>query len=214
MDLNLFFPAPPGLPVPVSPPRGDLKAFNRIVGNRDWDEVLQPRADRLVDAGVLWLFGFLDAAHALVQQDRSPEGAYWHALVHRSDGDFDNALYWFNRVGDHPLYAALKVQVRQVVEGRRWEGWQTLVEGPQWNPGGLVKLCERSARGELAEPAFLQQVVRIEYHLLMEFVLDQARSAALPLIIQISPAPAPTKGGTFEGVSNDHKQGTFMAFRE
>jgi hypothetical protein len=196
MDLNLFFPAPPGLPVPVSPPRGDLKAFNRIVGNRDWDEVLQPRADRLVDAGVLWLFGFLDAAHALVQQDRSPEGAYWHALVHRSEGDFDNALYWFNRVGDHPLYAALKVQVRQVVEGRRWEGWQTLVEGPQWNPGRFVDLYERvdfanghvtefpwepypperAAKGEPEEFAVFQQIVQVEYNLLMEFVLSRVRS--------------------------------------
>ena len=175
MDLNLFFPAPPGLPVPVNPPRGDDQV-HRLVSGTDWCQVLQLGSDRLVRAGALWLYGFLDEAHRLTQQDASSEGAYWHALVHRSEGDFSNSLYWFNRVGVHPLHARLRTGVQEAMEGRSWEGWQTLVEGPQWQPGRLVAMCERAARGELAEPAVLCEVARIEYHLLMEFVLAQARS--------------------------------------
>ena len=173
--LNLFSPAPTGLPVPVNPPRGDEQVY-RLVSGTDWCQVLQLGSDRLVRAGALWLYGFLDEAHRLTQQDASSEGAYWHALVHRSEGDFGNSLYWFNRVGVHPLHARLRAGVRKAMEGRDSEGWQTLVEGPQWQPGRLVAMCERAARGELAEPAVLCEVARIEYHLLMEFVLAQARS--------------------------------------
>ncbi len=174
MRSNLFFPAPPGLPAPINPPRGSDKVY-RQVSNTDWRRVLHLRSDRLVRAGALWLFGFLDEAHTLTQQDHTPEGAYWHALVHRSDGDFNNSLYWFNRVGAHPLYTSLRVKVQQVLEGRSLEGWQTLVAGPQWNPGRFVDLCERASEGELGELAVLQQIAQVEYNLLMEFVLSQAR---------------------------------------
>ena len=173
MNLSVFYPAPAGLPVPVNPPRGDDEVC-RLVSGTDWRQVLQLGSDRLVRAGALWLYGFLDEAHRLTQQDASSEGAYWHALVHRSEGDFSNSLYWFNRVGVHPLHARLRTGVQEAMEGRSWEGWQTLVEGPQWQPRRLVALCERAARGELAEPAILQQVVRIEYNLLISWLSCRA----------------------------------------
>ena len=175
MNLELFYPAPAGLPVPVSPPRGDDEVY-RLVSGTDWRQVLQLGSDRLVRAGALWLYGFLDESHRLTQQDSSAEGAYWHALVHRSEGDFNNALYWFRRAGDHPVQARLRAGVQEAMEGRSSEGWQSLIEGPRWEPARLVELCRRSARGELAQPAVLREVTRMEYNLLMEYVLAQARS--------------------------------------
>ena len=175
MNLSVFYPAPAGLPVPVNPPRGDDEIYSLVSGT-DWRQALQLGSDRLVRAGALWLYGFLDEAHRLTQQDSSSEGAYWHALVHRSEGDFNNALYWFHRAGAHPVQARLKTRVREAMKGWSREGWQTLVEGPRWEPARLVELCKRSARGELAQPAVLREVARIEYNLLMEHVLAQARS--------------------------------------
>ena len=174
MTIDPFYPAPEGLPVPVNPPRGDDKTY-RLVSATDWRQVLELRSDRLVRAGALWLYGFLDEAHRLTQQDTSSEGAYWHALVHRSEGDFSNALYWFRRAGAHPVQARLRAKVGEAMKERNPEGWQTLVESPRWEPARLVELCERSSRGEPAHPAALQEVVRMEYNLLMEYVLAQAR---------------------------------------
>ena len=38
-------------------------------------------------------------AHAIVQRDESPMGAWLHGLVHILEGDTDNARYWFSRAG-------------------------------------------------------------------------------------------------------------------
>jgi len=46
----------------------------------------------------------LPSSHALVQPLSSdPLGSYWHALVHRREGDWNNAQYWFAQVGRQPI---------------------------------------------------------------------------------------------------------------
>ena len=43
--------------------------------------------------------GDWDGAHALVQDDPSPEAAWVHAHLHRVEGDRMNARYWYARAG-------------------------------------------------------------------------------------------------------------------
>lgn len=43
--------------------------------------------------------GDWDGAHALVQDDPSPEAAWVHAHLHRVEGDLANAAYWYRRAG-------------------------------------------------------------------------------------------------------------------
>ena len=38
-------------------------------------------------------------AHAIVQEDPSPEAAWIHAHLHRIEGDEMNARYWYRRAG-------------------------------------------------------------------------------------------------------------------
>ncbi|HBJ35410.1 MAG TPA: hypothetical protein DDZ51_11795 [Planctomycetaceae bacterium] len=52
-------------------------------------------------AGLWLLAGDLDASHEISQSDHSPEGSFWHGIMHRREGDFGNAKYWFRRVGRH-----------------------------------------------------------------------------------------------------------------
>ena len=51
----------------------------------------------------LWLYvDDLDRSHAVAQSLHSPTGSFWHAVMHRREGDFSNAQYWYCKAGIHP----------------------------------------------------------------------------------------------------------------
>jgi hypothetical protein len=43
------------------------------------------------------LHGEWAAAHQIAQDDTTAEGAWVHAWLHRMEGDFSNARYWYRR---------------------------------------------------------------------------------------------------------------------
>lgn len=66
---------------------------------------LFPETNNLVCAeccvSALWLFNnYLDESHTISQSIHEPMGSYLHGIMHRREGDFSNAKYWFNRAGD------------------------------------------------------------------------------------------------------------------
>ena len=51
----------------------------------------------------LWLYvDQLDASHVVSQSITTPSGSFWHAMMHRREGDFANSHYWYRKVGKHP----------------------------------------------------------------------------------------------------------------
>ncbi len=61
---------------------------------------------------LLWLrLGKLDPAHGIVQDDTQGLGAYIHGFLHRMEGDFWNANYWFRRVRDPKLIHSILERV-------------------------------------------------------------------------------------------------------
>ena len=97
MNTQLFHPAPKGLPVAIHPPRGSNEML-KILERLDWTNLTESGNADLLRAGALWLHGFLDESHSIAQGLASAEGSYWHALVHRSEGDFSNSKYWYGRI--------------------------------------------------------------------------------------------------------------------
>src|SRR5262245_18932256 len=70
----------------------------------------------VVDSGMaqaclagLWLYhDFLRESHAISQEIHTPSGSFWHGILHRREGDYDNAKYWFRRVGKHAVFGPLR----------------------------------------------------------------------------------------------------------
>ena len=58
-------------------------------------------------SGVWLLCDFLDESHTISQGISTPSGSFWHGIMHRREGDFSNAKYWFRKVGEHPVYERL-----------------------------------------------------------------------------------------------------------
>ena len=50
----------------------------------------------------LWLWhDALDESHEIAQEIVSPTGSFWHAIMHRREGDFSNSKYWYHRCQTH-----------------------------------------------------------------------------------------------------------------
>lgn len=76
-------------------------------------------------ARALWLArnGSWDSAHDLCQEIAGAEGAWIHAWLHRQEGDYANACYWYARAGkpaaaeDAPLDQEWQEIAREVCGG-------------------------------------------------------------------------------------------------
>jgi len=82
------------------PPLTPKKAYNGELT----EEIDSLSAPEIVKAGLHLLNDDLESAHVIAQAMEGDSSAdYWHAIVHRREGDYGNARYWFARVGPHPV---------------------------------------------------------------------------------------------------------------
>jgi len=114
-------------------------------------KIVSPDDAALVKAGVYLHHGYLAECHRIAQRVESANGAYWHALLHRVEGDFENAKHWYRRVGAHPVLARF---------------------GSDWDPCWFVDQC---AAGGSAETDQLQQT---EFDLLLAHTIAVATGPA------------------------------------
>ncbi|MEI6713967.1 MAG: hypothetical protein WCO60_09455 [Verrucomicrobiota bacterium] len=88
----------------------------------------------LVRGGLFYAVDALGPAHAIFQENHTALGSYWHGMMHRREGDFGNACYWFRKAGALPV----------------------LRELPGFDPVSFTMACER-ARANLPEHLLLQK---------------------------------------------------------
>lgn len=163
--------------LPVLEPQGDR------ISNSATRQVLQ-QAERWLpeslnrkspdfQAVLAGFYQWYDALHmshefsqAVQYTGRNKAGDYWHAIMHRREGDYSNAKYWFRNVGSHPLYPTLKKAVENLAE-------QSALNLPDWSPEKFVDLCSRAEPGSDHEK-YARRVQALEMVLLMRHTLDDA----------------------------------------
>lgn len=117
-------------------------------------------------AGLYLLAGFWDEAHEIAQSIHTPDGSYWHAIVHRQEPDAGNASYWFRQIGQHAVFPALAKRASEIdpsLSGR-------------WDPYGFIAYCEQAARQAGSE--FERRAIEIqqtEWELLFEHCVNSTR---------------------------------------
>lgn len=108
---------------------------------------------RAVLAG-LWLWHeALAESHAISQELVSPTGSFWHAIMHRLEGDFSNAKYWYRRCETHPvnkMMGAIASSLAGDLASDRQVG-HALSTG--WNPIRFVDLVQ-SVHNKPADPRY------------------------------------------------------------
>ena len=120
----------------------------------------------------IWLWnGFLDQSHELSQNVDTPEGNWWHGIMHRREPDAGNAAYWFRRVGDHQLFSALGEKVREHAKQTELPvEAQWLSQCTDWQPQQFIEACE-SARHDPNKIVcrVLREVAAIEWYTLFNY---------------------------------------------
>ena len=122
----------------------------------------------------LWLYhDFLGESHRISQSLHGREGSYWHGIMHRREGDYGNAKYWFRRVGPHPIHEALSLSARALAHDA---GADAAFGGASttWDPAAFVDLCEAACTGQSGAADLCQRIQEREWQLLFDYCYRRA----------------------------------------
>jgi hypothetical protein len=124
----------------------------------------------------LWLWcDFLDQSHTISQSLDTPEGSYWHGIMHRREPDYENAKYWFQRVGEHPIHGELASRAHSLAGEQQARADDCFLRTQEkWDAFVFVDLCQASARGDAPHGQLCRLVQREEWRLLFEYCLLRA----------------------------------------
>jgi hypothetical protein len=123
----------------------------------------------------------LDRSHDLAQNLDTLEGSYLHGMMHRMEGDFSNANYWFRVSGGHPEARALQERAARLLDGSGIRD-ETLIRklqrGSEWNAALLTDLSAASALTGHRSPetTVLEQLQALELSALLDRLAGMAES--------------------------------------
>ena len=120
----------------------------------------------LVRGGLLYAVDALDPAHAIFQEAHSDLGSYWHGMMHRREGDFDNARYWFRRAGAQPFFNALHGAASAVSPD--------MARQSSWDPYLFTGQCEQARHGAEELVGEMAKLQRVEFDAIFDYCWRQA----------------------------------------
>ena len=164
--------------------RGDGAAAGRQLLERLTPEQLFQGPVRSADdakaalAG-LWLWhDWLDRSHEISQSIATPTGSYWHAIMHRREGDFSNAKYWYARCRRHPVLEHIPGMARATLGGAAAGGPLHQVVDGAWDADAFVDAVEAVHRRP-DDPLYAAavQFQRLEWQAVFAYCARQAVGA-------------------------------------
>jgi hypothetical protein len=120
------------------------------------DSAVDPPLAMCCISGLWLLHNFLDESHSISQDISTSEGSYWHAIMHRWEGDFSNSKYWYRHVGPHPAIDRVSSEL-----------------GSRWDPFEFVDRCESETRRGGLDRQTLDIAV-VEWKSLFEYCFTHA----------------------------------------
>jgi hypothetical protein len=133
-------------------------------------EITDPQKFTLVRGAVLYALDEIDAAHRIFQEVSSAEGSYWHGMMHRREGDFDNARYWFRRAGRLPVFSELHAAAHLISP--------SMAKQDSWDAYLFTGLCEQARFGAQELVSECQQLQRVEFFGMFDRAWTKATGSA------------------------------------
>ncbi len=126
-----------------------------------------PELFALVRGGVNYALDDLDGCHAFFQDAPGDLAAYWHGMMHRREGDFDNARYWFRRAGQMPFFGALHGKAAPLSD--------VVARQLSWDPYLFTGQCEQARFGAVELSDELAKLQRAEFDVVFDYTWRQAK---------------------------------------
>ena len=120
----------------------------------------------LVRGGLFYALDALPEAHAIFQEASDDRGAYWHGMLHRREGDFDNARYWFRRAGVLPFFAEVHREACAHSEA--------MARQANWDPYLFAGQCEQVRFGDADLAGEMQALQRVEFDAIFDYCWRQS----------------------------------------
>jgi len=138
---------------------------------------LRSEDDANVMLAGLWLWhDWLSESHTISQSLNSSTGSFWHAVMHRREGDFSNSKYWYARCQNHPILQQMANNATQILHSLPADKAYLRLMSGGWNPNAFVDLVESVEEDEKnpkhATAISLQQ---LEWRLLFDHCTRAAR---------------------------------------
>jgi hypothetical protein len=134
-------------------------------------------------AGLLLWNDDLDASHAIAQNIDDATGSFWHAIMHRREGDYSNANYWWRRTGIHPAFTHVQEAVLNTVQSETNDDAHAFVTRLQsarsWQPIEFVACCERAS--SRADDAWLRRAQVAEMSALLMWCRGENNEQAVKM---------------------------------
>jgi len=99
---------PPGLRLTARPGTRDAASVMALAAAHPLLSSAPVARHRVLEGLALLWHDHGEEAHEIAQsREGEPDHDLLHAIFHRREGDYENAGYWFGRVGKHPCYPIL-----------------------------------------------------------------------------------------------------------
>ena len=116
--------------------------------------------------GLFYAIDALDDAHAFFQNAKGDLAAYWHGMMHRREGDFENARHWYRRAGALPCFATLHRAASEFSAD--------MARQQNWDPYLFTGECEQARFGAEENVRELVRLQRVEFEGLFDYCWRQS----------------------------------------
>lgn len=103
--------------------------------------------------------------------------AFWHAIMHRREGDFGNSKYWYAHCRNHPLFAPIAANAREIVARAPADKALLRFSINEWNGAAFVDFVQSVHESPSSErypvAVALQQ---LEWRMLFDYCVRIASS--------------------------------------
>jgi hypothetical protein len=153
--------------------------LEKLTPDQLFDRPVRSPNDAKAALAGLWLWhDWLDRSHEISQSVATPTGSYWHAIMHRREGDFSNAKYWYARCRRHPVLEVIPVMAKPALGGVAETAPLHQMTDGAWDADAFVDVVEAVHR-KPDDPLYNAAVKlqRLEWQALFAYSAKQAVGA-------------------------------------